>query len=182
MGMTAKQKQCLLAYLGYYTGAVDGIWGPLSEAAANRFLGDGKREKLEELLRQAVAEPLPEKDDFWEEIAHFTREEFRCKCGGRYCDGFPAEMKKAVVLVADRARKHFAAPGDVVSGLRCSTHNAACGGVDNSQHMYGEAVDLRIRGVSANRLLEFIQAQPEVRYAYCINETNVHYDIPKGER
>ncbi|MGM9548963.1 MAG: peptidoglycan-binding protein [Faecousia sp.] len=25
--MTVKQKQCLLAYLGYDTGGVDGIWG-----------------------------------------------------------------------------------------------------------------------------------------------------------
>lgn len=31
--MTAKQKQCLLTYLGYDTGGVDGIWGTKSMTA-----------------------------------------------------------------------------------------------------------------------------------------------------
>ena len=48
--------------------------------------------------------------------------------------------------------------------------------------MYGEAIDLRVDGVSAEELLAFVTAQPEIRYAYGINETNVHFDIPKGER
>lgn len=29
--MTTKQKQALLAYLGYYDGTLDGIWGELVE-------------------------------------------------------------------------------------------------------------------------------------------------------
>ena len=35
--MTTKQIQHLLAYLGYYTAEVDGIWGSQSEAATTRF-------------------------------------------------------------------------------------------------------------------------------------------------
>ena len=70
----------------------------------------------------------------------------------------------------------------MVSGLRCKVHNANCGGVANSQHMYGEAVDLRIKGVSGDKLLAYMKQQPEVRYAYKINATNVHFDIPKGAR
>jgi peptidoglycan hydrolase-like protein with peptidoglycan-binding domain len=35
--MTIKQIQHLLAYLGYYTGAVDGIWGTQSASATSRF-------------------------------------------------------------------------------------------------------------------------------------------------
>lgn len=189
--MTVKQKQCLLAYLGYYTGSIDGEWGPLSQAAASDF----QREyggltidgiiggETEEALKTAVAQGMPEKEtDFWEEIEYFTREEFRCKCGGIYCDGYPAEMKREVVAVADRARKHFGRPGHVVSGLRCPQHNINSGGVTNSQHMYGEAVDLRIEGVTSETLLSFVRQQPEIRYAYQINATNVHFDIPKGAR
>ena len=52
----------------------------------------------------------------------------------------------------------------------------------NSQHMYGEAADVRIDGVSADSLLAFFQSQPGVRYTYKINSTNVHVDIPKGAR
>jgi len=190
--MTVKQAQHLLAYLGYYAGSVDGQWGPLSRGAASRFQQayggltvDGVvGPETEAALKLAVANGMPEPEaepeaDFWQGIRYFTREEFRCKCGGRYCDGFPAEMRRKVVQVADRAREHFGKPGHVVSGLRCPRHNADSGGVENSQHMSGEAIDLRIEGVSADALLAFVTAQPEIRYAYSINETNVHFDIPR---
>ena len=120
--------------------------------------------------------------DWWEEIEYFTRDELKCKCGGRYCNGFPAEPKEMTVRLADRARKHFGRPAYCVSFLRCKTWNAIQGGVVNSQHMFGEAMDIRIEGVSANDLYSFFKKQPEVRYTYKINETNVHFDIPKGKR
>lgn len=140
--------------------------------------------------RDAVADNAPAPDptedaeggDFWDDIEFFDREEFKCKCGGRYCKGYPTEMQETVVKLADRARKHFNAPATVVSGLRCKVHNANCGGVANSQHMYGEAIDLRIKGVSGDKLLAYMKQQPEVRYTYKINSTNVHFDIPKGKR
>lgn len=119
---------------------------------------------------------------FWDEIEFFTPDEFKCKCGGRYCNGYPAEMREEVVRICDNARRHFGRPGHIISGLRCQIHNANEGGVANSQHMYGEACDLQIEGVSSDQLLAFIQTQPGVRYAYKINGTNVHFDIPKGNR
>lgn len=119
---------------------------------------------------------------FWDEIKHFSRNELRCKCGGRYCNGFPAEPQELLVRLAERARNYFGAPAHNVSCLRCRQHNANSGGVANSQHMYGEAMDIRITGVSGDRLLAFFKSQPEVRYAYKINDTNVHFDIPKGAR
>lgn len=193
MSMTVEQTQCLLAFLGYYPAKdIDGQWGPKSTAAAKAFqtayglTADGIfGPETEARIRQVIGDqeaPVVEEKDWWEEIEFFTREEFRCKCGGRYCSGYPAEMKREAVLLADRARKHFGRPGHVVSGLRCPQHNANSGGVANSQHMYGEAIDLRIVGVSAVELLNFLQKQPEVRYAYSINSTNVHFDIPKGAR
>ena len=36
--------------------------------------------------------------------------------------------------------------------------------------------------VDGDELLAFFLRQPEVRYAYKINSTNVHFDIPKGAR
>lgn len=35
--MTNEKKQCLLKYLGYYTGGVDNLWGPLSQKAVKDF-------------------------------------------------------------------------------------------------------------------------------------------------
>ena len=126
------------------------------------------------------AAPAPS-GNFWDEIEYFDREEFRCQCGGKYCDGYPAEMQEQVVRVADAARKHFGNPAHVISGLRCDTWNTIQDGVWNSQHKFGEAVDLRISGVSAEELLAFVNTQ-NIRYAYAINGTNVHFDVPKGSR
>lgn len=187
--MTVKQKQHLLAFLGYYTAAVDGVWGVLSRQATEAFQrehcetvdGIWGQETQRRVLEVVAGWKDVECGGWWKEIAFFDREEFRCRCGGRYCGGYPAEMKREAVLVADRARKHFGRPGHVASGLRCARHNANVGGVENSQHMAGEAVDLRIEGISAERLLAFVREQPEVRYAYRINSTNVHFDIPRKE-
>ena len=184
--MTVKQKQCLLTYLGYYEGGIDGIWGELSRSAARKFQ---KEQELEEsgVLDNDAEQRLLEavcgsgQDNWWDDIRYFSRKEFACKCG-RWCDGYPTEMQRAVVETADRARAYFGAPAVIVSGLRCPQHNLNVGGVENSQHMYGEAVDFYVQGVSAEKLLEYVQAQPEIRYAYAISQTNVHMDIPKGER
>lgn len=188
--MTVKQVQNLLAYHDIYKGIVDGLWGPITEKAVRDFQKafglevDGIVGKAtEDALRHSVAYGMPEVDGdtvsgWWDEIEYFTREELRCKCGGKYCDGFPAEPQEMTVRLADRARKHFGSPAHNVSFLRCREWNRLQGGVSNSQHMYGEAMDIRIDGVTADQLLAFFQAQPEVRYSYKINGTNVHFDIP----
>lgn len=182
--MTIKQKQCLLCYLDFYSGAIDGIWGAQSTAATKRFqqrYGLEPNGIFDETAEERILDVICE-DDWWSGIRYFTRAEFACKCGGKYCDGYPNAMRREVVELADGARAHFGKPGIVVSGLRCEKHNANVGGVANSQHIYGEAVDLKIQGVSASELLAYIQNQPGVRYAYAINDTNVHFDIAKGVR
>lgn len=193
--MTIKQRQCLLAYLGYDTGGIDGVWGDKSKSATMQFQmefgldPDGVAgEQTEQALRHAVCYGMTEKNyvldtgTFWDEIEYFTRDEFKCKCGGKYCNGFPHEPQEGMVRLADGARRHFGKPAIVISGLRDPIHNRNEGGVDSSQHIYGEACDIQIPGVSADTLLNWFQSQPGVRYAYAINATNVHFDIPKGDR
>lgn len=183
----------------------DGLAGPKTMAALQAFqeaqglpqTGRVDGETWDKLMQQVPiqeppTEPVPELDTtteesstvvtFWPGIVYFKRNEMRCKCGGRYCNGFPAEPQQLLMELADRARKHFGRPAHVVSGLRCSRWNQIQGGVANSQHMYGEAMDIRIDGVSADELLAWMKQQPEVRYCYRINSTNVHFDIPKGKR
>lgn len=134
------------------------------------------------------AGPVPEQDTetqtgtFWDGIRYLKREEFRCKCGGRYCNGFHSEPKETLVKLLDEAREYFGVPVHIVSGLRCATWNSIQGGVANSQHMYGEAADIRADGVTADELFAYLQGRPGVRYTYRINTTNVHVDVPKGSR
>ena len=201
--MTIKQRQHLLAYLGYYVGAIDSDWGAGSKAAATAFQKDRNLTpdgiggpETDKALRYAVAndimkpEPVPDEDNnvlttgtFWDEIEYFTREEFRCKCGGKYCNGFPAEPKEQLVRIADQLRKNLGVPVTIVSGLRCKTWNAIQGGVSNSQHMYGEAADIYARGVSQSRVEAELDKIGGVRYHYPIKgSSNVHFDVPQGNR
>ena len=120
--------------------------------------------------------PAPEIDDWWSSIHYFSRKEFACKCG-RYCNGYPAQMQRGVVELADRARAELKGVGFISSGLRCRRHNADVGGVSDSRHLVGKAIALRIEGKSARQTLAWAQKQPEVRYAYAIDTSFVHIDI-----
>lgn len=184
--MTNVQKQCLLKYLGYYDGAVDGNFGPLSKMATAGFqedygldpdgvFGQLTEEKILEAVAGTTVPVEPEK--FWDGIKYFDREEFRCKCGGKYCDGFTAEPAKTLVKLADRIREHYGVPMTVSSGVRCKTHNANVDGDENSRHMRGLAMDFCIKGKSADEVLEYVWKQPEVRYAYKIDANYVHMDV-----
>ena len=150
---------------------VDGVFGPDTEAMALRAVtGDAV---------PATAEPeqSAQPDDFWGSIKYFTREEFRCKCSGKYCDGFPAEPSKKLVRLAGRVREYFGAAAIISSGVRCETHNARVGGVSGSRHKIGTAMDFCIRGMSASSVLPYVQSQPETNFAYAIDGSYVHMDV-----
>ncbi|MCQ2329146.1 MAG: D-Ala-D-Ala carboxypeptidase family metallohydrolase [Paludibacteraceae bacterium] len=76
-------------------------------------------------------------------MKHFKFEEFRCRC----CGGLPplvrANIEALVDNVLDPARQAFGGPVSVNSGYRCPRHNAEVGGAANSQHIKGEAADIR---------------------------------------
>ena len=196
--MTLLQIQCLLQYLGYYTIRVDGISGPGTEQATRDFQKaeglevDGIPGKLTQAaLLDAVAKgrfkatdtTQPDSGDtgtqalWWKDIKYFTREEFRCKCGGKYCNGFPAEPQEGMVRAIDKVREHFGKAFTPNSGVRCPTHNANVGGVSNSRHLYGKAVDFRVPGKTAAQVLAYLATLPGLGYCYDIDGTSVHMDI-----
>jgi hypothetical protein len=120
---------------------------------------------------------------FWDEIEFFDREEFKCKCGGKYCNGFPAEPQEQLVRIANQLRENLGVPVSVVSGLRCQRWNSIQGGVANSQHQYGEAVDIYAKGKPQAQVERELDRIGGVRYHYAIaGSSNVHFDIPKGAR
>ena len=186
--MTVKQIQHLLAYVGYYMAAVDGIWGKQSAAAATRFQQDygGLNvdgivgDETQQALKLAVADGMPEQQtetDFWEGLRYWNREEFRCKCGGKYCNGFPTEPSEDLVRLAEDLRHKAGRPAHASSGLRCTVWNQIQGGVANSRHLSGKALDFSIEGMTGNQLLSLAQADPRTRYAYVIDGGWVHVDV-----
>ena len=177
--MTIDQKQCLLRYLGYYSGDIDGIWGQKSQAAAMVFRQsymDGTDDMEKRLLEVVASGEKPKAAEWWREIRYFRREEFRCPCGR--CGGFPAEPDETLVRLADQAREHFGAPATVSSGVRCQNHNDELpGSAKNSYHIKGKAMDFCVRGVPGAKLLAYVKTLP-VHYAYQINGSDfVHIDV-----
>lgn len=156
--MTSERKQRILCLITddqgeyYYNGPLDGVWGPESQKAADRFLRDFTGEE------PAKDNNVPVKTGtFWDEIEFFTREEFRCQCGGRYCNGFHVEPEEMMVRICDEIRRRAGvtilirdAGG---SGLRCPQHNASIpGAAANSEHTHGRAADLHPRGKTPAQL------------------------------
>lgn len=193
-GMTPRQKQCLLAYLGYYSGPVNGIWSDECKDATFRFQEDFRGIGVDGIvgpetgkaLTHAVAYGMTVKDtaesedDFWKRIKYWTRNEFKCRCGeyhDPYCNGFPVEPDHTLVELADDVRGHFGRPGHRSSGIRCPQHNADSNGVSDSRHLRGKALDFRIEGHSSKTVLDYVLTLPKVRYAYAIDDTYVHMDV-----
>ena len=192
--MTIIQKQCLLAFFGCMKPEeIDGIWGPDSRKATQRLQKklfieeDGVwGAETEQAVRNALMESekySAEKGDsgtFWEKIRYWTREEFKCRCREYhvpYCDGFPVEPDETLVQLADDLRHRAGAPGHCSSGIRCERHNLDSGGVYNSKHREGKAIDFFVEGVSGPQLLKLAQEDPRTKYAYIIEGQYIHVEV-----
>ena len=207
--MTTKQKQNLLAYLGLYNGEIDGDFGSISQEATKRFQEERNLTpdgifgpKTEEEILKVIGQGITIKNNtvtttkpitivsnnttinnnntgIFKGIKYFTEVEFKCKCGGRYCRGDTATMSRTLLEVADDMREELGVVV-VTSGIRCPTHNANEGGVSNSRHLFGKAMDFYIPGKSANQIESWLNKRSEIRYHYAIEGTNnqcVHMDV-----
>ena len=72
-------------------------------------------------------------------IEHFTPDEFKCPCCGK------VRIDSDLLLLLERVRVNLSRPIVITSGYRCPTYNAKIGGVPNSAHVYGYAVDIRVK-------------------------------------
>lgn len=191
--MTIKQRQYLLAYLGYYVGEIDGKWGQLSKVACKAFQKDFGGiavdgvcgAETEKALKHAVSfgflrreEKKEETADFWDGIKHFKRSEFACKCG-KHCNGFPVEPDEQLVRLLEKIRKHFGVPVTINSGIRCKTHNANVGGVSASQHLKGTAADISVKGIDPAKVAAYAETLLPNTGGIGIYKTFVHVDVRK---
>lgn len=126
------------------------------DSAGEGFTGDGrvipfflvwklKRKKNEEPKGER---PMVEinayskaKDGSKKLSANFTVKEFACK------DGSDAVLTAPrLVMVLQSIRSHFAAPVVIHSAYRTPQYNTKVGGASHSQHCYGTAADISVKG------------------------------------
>lgn len=195
--MLTREKQDILDLLGYRC-SNDDTHGPKTENALQQFRSEhhaayGGGMSDEQALVKALKEwePRSSFDDimdmtygdmptgtFWDGIKYFKRAEFKCQCGGKYCNGFPSEPVEKLLVNADKVRAHFGRPAHVTSGVRCEVHNAEVGGVPTSRHRLGWAMDFYIDGVSGSMLDAYVGTLTDIAYHYNIPGTDcVHMDV-----
>lgn len=100
---------------------------------------------------------------------NFEPEEFKCNCGR--CTGYPTYMKQVELKHIQKIRTHYGKPMVITSGLRCAAENRRVGGVTNSGHLKGYAVDFYMKGVTETiaqrkKALSWIVKQENHEFTY----------------
>jgi len=85
------------------------------------------------------------------EPKYFTESEMVCK----HCEGLPPDgMNEALLRKLDELRELVQQPVHTTCMYRCPEHNAEVGGVENSQHVLGNAADIYCDGLSVDELAD----------------------------
>lgn len=171
--LTVRERQKYLKELGFYKGEIDGSAGPLTKQAyknlQNRYFTRAKDKdglygiNTDTLLRSAYN---------CKNAKYFRLEEFKCKCGGASCTGYPVVLNANLVSQLDKLREHYGKSCTITSGLRDTIYNKKVGGVTNSEHTKGRAADIYLPGQSSSHggrvaMVDYWDTMAYSKYAYC---------------
>ena len=115
------------------------------------------------------------------DFKNFSMSELKCKCGGKYCNGYPVGFSYELLGQLQKIRNHFGKPIMITSAVRCTQHNKNVGGIANSKHTQGKAVDFYVKGVSYKTLYSYVKTLPLNNYTYNISGSVMHRDIKPTE-
>ncbi len=73
---------------------------------------------------------------------HFKKSELAC----HHCKECKVNIE--LIIALEKLRQKVNRPIIITSGYRCPLHNQSVGGARNSQHKFGNAVDIKIKGYS----------------------------------
>ena len=77
---------------------------------------------------------------------HFQSSELACHhCG-------ECKVSFELIIALEKLRNKVNQPIIITSGYRCSLHNKKVNGAKNSQHLYGNAVDIKIKGYTPSQV------------------------------
>lgn len=115
------------------------------------------------------------------DFKNFEFKELECKCGHKYCNGYPTGFSYELMGQLQQIRNHFGKPVIITSAVRCNQHNKNVGGVANSKHTQGRAVDFYVKGISYKTLYSYVKTLPHNNYTYNISGSVMHHDITPVE-
>lgn len=82
-----------------------------------------------------------------------------------------------LVDVLQKIRDHFGKPVNINSAYRTPAKNKQVGGASYSQHLYGTAADISIKGVSPKAVAEYAETLLPRTGGIGIYETFTHVDV-----
>ena len=115
------------------------------------------------------------------DFKNFKYSEIKCKCGGKYCNGYPVGFSYELMNQLQQIRDHFGKAVIITSAIRCPQHNKNVQGVEHSKHVEGRAVDFYVKGVSYSTLKKFVNKLPYNQYTYNISGSVMHHGITPPE-
>lgn len=83
---------------------------------------------------------------------NFRVKEFACTDGSD-----PIFIDSDLVNVLQKIRTHFGKSVTITSAYRTPTKNKAVGGQTYSQHLYGKAADIKVKGVSPKKVAAYAE-------------------------
>lgn len=179
--LNVKERQTELKIIGLYKGKIDGIEGTLTKKAYKDLQEkyffrkkdkDGIYGNNTDILLQSVYNVKISATNF-----DIKKDKLYCHCKGKYCTGFPAIINKDLIRNLQSVRNKFGRT-TVTSMLRCREWNKLKGGVPNSKHTKGLAVDFRgLYTITLNKRKKVINywfTLLNPSYSYC----NGYYKTP----
>lgn len=83
---------------------------------------------------------------------NFRVREFACTDGSD-----PIFIDTELVNVLQKVRTHFGKSVTITSAYRTPGKNKACGGTTYSQHLYGKAADIKVKGVAPKKVAAYAE-------------------------
>lgn len=190
--LTVKERQTYLKKIGLYTKKVDGIVGSGHKKAVKQFniiflnkKSETYYENTDKLLRKIYDSYSKSKymvDTDWQYFKNFEKTEYKCKCKGKYCNGYPHKIAMHLVMADQYQRNYYGVSVSLTSGVRCEKHNKNVGGTSNSYHKKGRASDSITKGKSSTTVRNMIYKNsstklPFVSYSYDITKDSMHKTV-----
>lgn len=104
--------------------------------------------------------------------ANFKVREFACEDGSD-----PIFIDSELVAILQKLRTHFGRAVTITSAYRTPSHNRSVGGTTYSQHQYGMAADIKVGGISPQKVAAYAEKLLPNKGGIGIYNTFVHIDV-----
>lgn len=104
--------------------------------------------------------------------ANFRVREFACTDGSD-----PIFIDSELVNVLQKIRSHFGKSVTITSAYRTPGRNKAVGGQVYSQHLYGKAADIKVKGVTPKKVADYAETLLKGKGGIGTYSTFTHIDV-----